>query len=300
VHTPQGTELGTRPKKDPLFELGCVVPSVIAIAFFVYVDIGDPAATRISAIYIAAILFLVGVVTARGRANPYSRAAKTFADSEVERVRLALGERIDGLLLLSPREFEIALGRLFETQGWDVVVTPASGDGGKDLVLQREGMRILVEAKQFSPERKVGRPLVMKLHSAVTYERANGGILITTSKFTEPAREFAELNQLSLVDGAHLATMLAVAYPVRHEPMYLRAMCRKCGEVVPFKGSDHDTDRCSNGHLIKNPFGTPGGMMDRPGCPKCGAQMARIRIKGSRYYRLKCPVCGSGIMSWEQ
>lgn len=286
-------------RRDPLVELGCLIPAGIAISFFVYLAVNDPRGTNVSLAYIGAILALVGVVAAWGRRNPYTRAAQEFARGEIERVRLAMGQRLDSLHLLSPREFEVALGRLFEVQGWTVQVTPAAADGGKDLILRRSGNTVLVEVKQFAPGHKVGRPLLMKLHSAVVHERADGGIFVTTSEYTEPATEFAELNQLRLIDGTHLAALLLSAYPEPQAPTYLSAMCRKCGAIIPYPESRLDSKPCPNGHVVPNPIPAPLRARERPACRNCGAEMARVRVKGTGYHRFVCPVCKSGVTSWD-
>lgn len=283
--------------KDPLVDLGCLIPAGIAISFFAYLAFNDPKGTSVSLQYIGGILGLVGLAAVWGRRNPYSRAARVFASQQIERVRLDMGRRLDSLHLLSPRQFEIALGRLFATEGWTVEVTPATADGGKDLILRRNSNTILVEVKQFAPGRKVGRPLIMKLHSAVVHERANGGIFVTTSEYTEPAREFAELNQLRLIDGDHLAVMLISAYPDSQEPLCLNAMCKKCGEVVPFPDSDVVSNPCPNGHQILSPWPANPRADAQPACQDCGAEMARVRLAGTRHYRFVCPLCRSGINS---
>jgi hypothetical protein len=287
------------PRKDPLLELGCLIPGAIAITFFVYLAVEEPRDATISFWYIAVVVALLIACAAWSRRNPYSASARAFAIQEFERVRVAMGKRLDSLCLLSPREFEIALGRVFETQGWAVEVTPAVADGGKDLILKRSGRTTLVEAKRFAPGRRVGRPLLMKLHSAVVHERADAGMFVTTSDYTEPAREFAELNQIQMIDGNHLAAMLLSAYPEPQGPTHLSSMCTKCGAVVPFPDADLGAKPCPEGHSVPNPIPAHARTPERPACRECGCDMARVRIKGTRYYRLLCPSCKTGVTSWD-
>lgn len=103
-------------------------------------------------------------------------------------------ERI--LFQISDREFEILTGDLFHSNGFTVELTPKSKDGGKDLVVTKiDAMglkcRYLVECKRYAPHHKVGVEIVRSLHGTVDYERANGGVIVTTSTFTRPAIEWA-------------------------------------------------------------------------------------------------------------
>lgn len=286
-------------KKDPILERGCVIPAGLAIAFFVYLALDDPRGWGVSLKYIAAIMALLVATAAWGRRTPYARAAVTFARGEVERIRRAMGQRLDSLHLLTPRDFEFALGRLFEGQGWQVEVTAHAADGGKDLILRRNNATVLVEVKQFASENKVGRPLIMKLHSAVVHERADAGIFVTTSYFTEPAREFAELNQIQLIDAPRLAGMLLDVFPAQDSPQ-LKAMCGKCGVVAPYCGDSAASQKCACGHELANPIPPNLRVPEATLCPNCNAEMARLRVKGTRYHRFKCPVCQGGIVPWDK
>ncbi|MFQ5885722.1 MAG: DNA translocase FtsK, partial [Anaerolineae bacterium] len=55
----------------------------------------------------------------------------------------------------------------------------------------------------------VGAPVVRDLYGVITAENANKGILITTSRFTDSARAFAEGKPLELIDGQMWSDLLA-------------------------------------------------------------------------------------------
>ncbi len=97
------------------------------------------------------------------------------------------------LLLLQPREFEEVIARFYEKRGWRVVLTPASRDGGKDIVIVKKdeaGTRTcFVECKRNRPDRPVGVELVRRLYGVVERSSATSGILVTTSRFTRGALE---------------------------------------------------------------------------------------------------------------
>lgn len=92
---------------------------------------------------------------------------------------------------LGPRGFEEVLAEIWAGLGWETVLTPPSGDGGIDVraVRSENGILLcyLLEAKAYSPERRVGIDVVRKLYGVVERERATHGILATTSSFTSGA-----------------------------------------------------------------------------------------------------------------
>lgn len=51
---------------------------------------------------------------------------------------------------MSGDQFEHYLGQLFKLQGYNATVTQAQGDYGADLVLNKDGKRIVVQAKRYS------------------------------------------------------------------------------------------------------------------------------------------------------
>ncbi len=282
------------PQKDPLVAPGCLIGLGTAIVVLVAIGVSEPNTGPVTGEWIGALVVLATVIAVLDRRRPYTRAARAFQQEEAERVQVAMGQRLDSLHLLTPREFEFAVARLFTAEGWQVEVTAATADGGKDLILRRNTQTILVEVKQFAPDRKVGRPLVMKLHSAVIHERATGGVFVATSAYTAPAREFAELNEINLIDGGELAARLLSAFPEAQGPTYLRAMCRTCASVVPFEELNLDSKPCPHGHAVANPIPLRFRPTERAHCPMCGAEFARVRTPGSRLYRYVCPVCRKG------
>lgn len=86
------------------------------------------------------------------------------------------------------------IAELLEDLGYRVEITPATRDGGKDLLAYLEtklGTYLcLVEAKRYGRHNTVGVDLVRSLYGTVSDAQANKGMLITTSTFTKDARKF--------------------------------------------------------------------------------------------------------------
>jgi HJR/Mrr/RecB family endonuclease len=103
---------------------------------------------------------------------------------------------------VTSREFEEIIATIFQTQGFDVQLTPQSRDHGRDIILEQQiaGVRSrwLVECKRWARNRKVGLPIVQRLFGVVQSEQANKAILVSTSGFTGEARKFAQRHAWAL------------------------------------------------------------------------------------------------------
>ena len=112
---------------------------------------------------------------------------------------------------LSGFEFEDVAADVFRNLGYENVRQAAkTADEGRDVLMEEvvDGTRraVVVECKHTDT---VGRPVVQKLHSAVAtfgFEGPRRGIVVTTGRFTEPAREYAERLQRS--DDSHPVELL--------------------------------------------------------------------------------------------
>jgi restriction system protein len=86
-----------------------------------------------------------------------------------------------------------------------------SGDGGIDGIINEDRLgldAIYLQAKRW--EGVVGRPEIMKFVGALAGQRANKGVFITTSWYTQEAKDYASSSQYKvvLIDGARLADLM--------------------------------------------------------------------------------------------
>lgn len=86
-----------------------------------------------------------------------------------------------------------------------------SGDGGIDGIINEDRLGLdamYLQAKRW--EGVVGRPEIMKFVGALAGQRANKGVFITTSWFTQEAKDYASTSQYKvvLIDGARLADLM--------------------------------------------------------------------------------------------
>ncbi|HEX6715621.1 MAG TPA: restriction endonuclease [Pyrinomonadaceae bacterium] len=119
-------------------------------------------------------------------------------------------EAIQFLLNLQPRQFECLIERLYDSMGYDTELTPPRKDGGRDVKASKEQPgrleRLLVESKRHSGTIGVG--VVRQLNGVVSDEKANKGVVVTTSRFSVEARKFAMRNPLELIDGQNVVLLL--------------------------------------------------------------------------------------------
>ena len=91
------------------------------------------------------------------------------------------------------RDIERLMREVFEGIGFDAELTPASKDGGKDVILtvveNRRRRCFLVELKHWRSGKGVGIPAVRKFVKVVATERREGGLFLSTYGYSKTAFE---------------------------------------------------------------------------------------------------------------
>lgn len=87
-----------------------------------------------------------------------------------------------------------------------------SGDGGIDGIIKEDKLGldvVYIQAKRWDSN-PVGRPDVMQFAGALQAQKANKGIFITTSRFTEDARGYVSQigSKIVLIDGERLSHLM--------------------------------------------------------------------------------------------
>ena len=88
-----------------------------------------------------------------------------------------------------------------------------SGDDGIDGVIDEDKLgldAVYIQAKKWDPKHAVSRPDVQGFAGSLQGQRATKGVFITTSRFTEDAREYVGRipTRIVLIDGQTLARLL--------------------------------------------------------------------------------------------
>lgn len=153
-------------------------------------------------------------------------------------------------------EFERLIAEVYRRRDYDARAVgtgsaPGRGDGGVDIELRRSGELVLVQCKHWK-DRKVGVSVPRELLGVVAARSASSGIVVTSGRFTDEAKTFAEsTRQVRLEDGSSLAAMFAPLL-VEHAPPALNP------EPLP-------QPRAVTAHLSN--------AVASPTCPRCGASM---------------------------
>jgi len=129
--------------------------------------------------------------------------------------RSIAAELLEILSGVSPQYFESIVLDLLHRMGYgtsrdDIQRVGGTGDGGIDGVisLDRLGLeKVYIQAKRW--QGNVGRPDVQAFYGALAGQRANKGVFITTSTYTQQARDFAgSVEKIILIDGVRLADLM--------------------------------------------------------------------------------------------
>lgn len=118
---------------------------------------------------------------------------------------------------MTPRFFEQLVIDLLVAMGYGgswkdaAEAVGRSGDGGIDGIIKEDKLgldAVYIQAKRW--EGAVGRPAVQAFAGALSGNKASKGVLLTTSTFTNEAREFVGRlgSRIVLVDGERLAELM--------------------------------------------------------------------------------------------
>jgi restriction system protein len=109
------------------------------------------------------------------------------------------------MAFLTPTDFERYVAMLYENLGYESTVTKQSGDGGIDIVLKNKDITAAIQVKRYT-KGNVGRPEVQRLVGA-SLNKFNRMIFVTTSNYSNEAREYGLQHNVELIDGDGLARM---------------------------------------------------------------------------------------------
>lgn len=105
--------------------------------------------------------------------------------------RLRLASTLSEIDAMGGHEFERYLVRLFRRLGYRAEnVGGNGGDFGADLILEKDGVKIAVQAKNYTCGR-VGNDAVQQAIAGATYYDCQEAMVVTNARFTRAAKEQA-------------------------------------------------------------------------------------------------------------
>lgn len=112
------------------------------------------------------------------------------------------------------RDMERIIAVIFEELGFQVTLTPASKDGGKDVIVEYEFNRqqysYIIEIKHWPSNQKVGKDYVSDFISVITKEHRHGGLYLATYGYAKNISEVyseVEREKLKLGDKIEIISL---------------------------------------------------------------------------------------------
>lgn len=102
--------------------------------------------------------------------------------------------------------FEQYVKSLFENMAIPVKDTPTSGDYGADLIVDYVGKRFAIQCKYYSGA--VGVHAIQEVFSSLSYYKADYGVVITNSVFTQQAMTLAVTNHVLTIAGHSIKNLV--------------------------------------------------------------------------------------------
>jgi HJR/Mrr/RecB family endonuclease len=103
-------------------------------------------------------------------------------------------------------QFEHFVALIFTHFGYKTTVTPSSGDQGIDVIAEKDGERVGIQAKCYS--NAVSNSAIQEATAGIAHHKCNKGIVITNNNFTKSAFALAESNQIILWNRQKLAEII--------------------------------------------------------------------------------------------
>jgi len=121
----------------------------------------------------------------------------------------------DKLYKINPRKFEELIASILEDFGFDVELTKASRDGGRDIIANiRNAVSnylTYVECKRYAPDNKIDVKIIRQVSGVHNFHRPSKSLIVTTSSFTPDAIKEASIlkDQIDLKDYNNLKEWLS-------------------------------------------------------------------------------------------
>lgn len=117
---------------------------------------------------------------------------------------------IEELKKMNPYAFEDYIAAIYKKLGYSVIQTKKSGDGGKDIIIRKDGAVYYVECKRY--EKAIDSKRMRDFIGACVIDGDHiKGIYVTTSHFTKDAIITANKKGIELVYGSSLDQLIKMA-----------------------------------------------------------------------------------------
>lgn len=141
------------------------------------------------------------------------------SDLAFDELSTYLSKNYNSIYYLTPKRFEQLVASIYINQGYKIILTKQSRDGGHDIILlgSNGNKMAIVECKRYAEKNKVNVSTVRSILGVGLIEKVSDVRIVTSSYFTKPAHriqdKLKEENssiQLSLMDADDLIKELGV------------------------------------------------------------------------------------------
>ncbi len=116
---------------------------------------------------------------------------------------------------IEPLKFEELILKVFEKFGFTGNLTPVTGDDGIDIFLyDATGLKGVAQCKRYAENQNISAKDIREFLGSMIHVNAQFGYFITTTSFSEQAREFSKDKQLYLIDGVMLKQIVLHAIAI--------------------------------------------------------------------------------------
>ena len=113
--------------------------------------------------------------------------------NEIKKIEFENNVSAEYIYKLDWRSFEKHIAELFSENQFDVELTSATNDEGRDVIACKNGKKYFIECKHFKEKNSVGREVIQKLIGAAEIENIYKCICVTTGSFTKTATNYANI-----------------------------------------------------------------------------------------------------------
>lgn len=146
----------------------------------------------------------------RGKKHTYTYGMPIFINPylgpKVRKIQLSR-KTIKELQCMDPFEFEDYVAAIYRKLGYSVQQTKRTGDGGKDIIIRKDGKTYYVECKRY--QKPIDAHKMRDFIGACAIGGPHiGGIYVTTSSFTKDAEQAAKQRGIQLIYGEKLTDLI--------------------------------------------------------------------------------------------
>lgn len=135
--------------------------------------------------------------------NKYENEVFSVISNFTKQLISLIAKNPNNLMNLEWRDLERIIYEIFNEIGFKAILTPASKDGGKDVILECEIDGIpksyIIEIKHWRSQQKVGQKAIQEFTKVIINEKRNKGLYLSTYGYTQNYYECLSKTERNLV-----------------------------------------------------------------------------------------------------